>query len=132
MSMNDPVSDFLTRVRNAVRAHHNTVDVPASNIKAEICRVLKEEGFISDYIVSDDPKPGLIRVTLKYTHDRSPVLQGLRRVSRPSLRRYIGAEDIKQVRSGLGIAIISTSQGVMTGRKAREQKVGGELLCEVW
>lgn len=132
MSMNDPVSDFLTRVRNAVRAHHNTVDVPASNLKAELCRVLKEEGFISDYIVSDDPKPGLIRVTLKYTSDRSPVLQGLRRVSRPSLRRYIGAEDIKQVRSGLGIAIISTSKGVMTGRKAREQKVGGELICEIW
>ena len=132
MSMNDPVSDFLTRVRNAVRAHHTTVDVPASNLKAELCRVLKEEGFISDYIVSDDPKPGLIRVTLKYTSDRSPVLQGLRRVSRPSLRRYIGAEDIKQVRSGLGIAIISTSKGVMTGRKAREQKVGGELICEIW
>jgi small subunit ribosomal protein S8 len=132
MSMNDPISDFLTRVRNAVGARHNTVDVPASGLKAEICRVLKEEGFISDYIVSDEPKPGLIRVTLKYTAERAPVLQGVRRVSRPSLRRYLGAEDIKQVRSGLGIAIISTSKGVMTGRKAREQKVGGELLCEVW
>ena len=132
MSMNDPISDFLTRVRNAVRAHHSTVDIPASGIKAEICRVLKEEGFIADYIVSDDPKPGLIRVTLKYSHDRSPVLQGLRRVSRPSLRRYLGSEDIKQVRSGLGIAIISTSKGVMTGRSARQQKVGGELLCEIW
>lgn len=132
MSMNDPISDFLTRVRNAVSARHNTVDVPASGLKAEICRVLKEEGFISDYIVSDEPKPGLIRVTLKYTTERAPVLQGVRRVSRPSLRRYLGAEDIKQVRSGLGIAIISTSKGVMTGRKAREQKVGGELLCEVW
>lgn len=132
MSMNDPISDFLTRVRNAVSARHTTVDVPASGLKAEICRVLKEEGFISDYIVSDEPKPGLIRVTLKYTAERAPVLQGVRRVSRPSLRRYLGAEDIKQVRSGLGIAIISTSKGVMTGRKAREQKVGGELLCEVW
>lgn len=132
MSMNDPISDLLSRVRNAVRAHHTTVDIPASGLKAEICRVLKEEGFIADYIVSDDPKPGLIRVTLKYTADRSPVLQGLRRVSRPSLRRYIGAEDIRQVRSGLGIAIISTSHGVMTGRSARKEKVGGELLCEVW
>jgi small subunit ribosomal protein S8 len=97
-----------------------------------MCRVLKEEGFISDYIVSDEPKPGIIRVTLKYSGERSPVLQGIRRVSRPSLRRYTGTEDIKQVRSGLGIAIISTSKGVMTGRSAREQKVGGELLCEVW
>lgn len=132
MSMNDPISDFLTRVRNAVRARHTTVDVPASGVKAEICRVLKEEGFINDYIVSTDPKPGLIRVTLKYSGDRIPVLQGVRRVSRPSLRRYISADDIKQVRSGLGIAIISTSKGVMTGRTAREQKVGGELLCEVW
>jgi len=132
MSMNDPISDFLTRVRNAVRARHTTVDVPNSGIKAEMCRVLKEEGFISDYIVSDEPKPGIIRVTLKYSGERSPVLQGIRRVSRPSLRRYTGTEDIKQVRSGLGIAIISTSKGVMTGRSAREQKVGGELLCEVW
>src|SRR4051812_344642 len=132
MSMNDPISDFLSRVRNAVRAHHTTVDIPASGVKAEICRVLKEEGFISDYVVSLDPVPGLIRVTLKYDARRTPVLQGLKRVSKPSLRRYVSADDIKQVRSGLGIAIISTSKGVMTRRKAREQKVGGELLCNVW
>lgn len=132
MSMNDPISDFLARVRNAVRAHHVKVDMPASGLKAEICRVLKEEGFISDYVVSEEPKPGLLRITLKYAADRSPVIQGGRRVSRPSLRRYIGADDIKQVRSGLGISIMSTSKGVMTGRSAREQKVGGEVLCEIW
>jgi len=132
MSMSDPIADFLTRIRNGVRAGHGTVDVPASGLKAEICRVLKEEGFIADYIVSEEPKPGLIRISLKYLPDRSPVLQGLRRVSKPSLRRYIPTSDIKSVRSGLGITIISTSKGVMTGKHARKEKVGGELLCEVW
>lgn len=132
MSMTDPIADFLTRVRNAVRAGHPTVDVPAASVKVEICQVLKAEGFILDYTVQREPAPGVIRITLKYMPDRSPVMQGMRRVSRPSLRVYVGAKSIKPVRSGLGIAILSTSQGVMTGKRARRENVGGELLCEVW
>lgn len=132
MSMSDPIADLLTRIRNAAQARHKTVDVPASNVKVEICRVLKEEGFIEDFIVSEQPAPGLIRVTLRYSEEREPVLQGLRRVSRPSFRVNVGYDKIKQVRSGLGISIITTSQGVMTGKKARQQKLGGEVLCEVW
>ena len=132
MSMSDPIADLLTRVRNASRTGHATVDIPASKLKAEITRVLKEEGFISDYTITDEPKPGRIRIELKYTADREPVLQGLRRVSKPSLRVYRGAAEFKPVRSGLGISIVSTSRGVMTGKAARTQKFGGEVLCEVW
>ncbi len=132
MSLTDPIADFLTRVRNAIRAGHPTVDVPASNLKIEICRVLQAEGFIEGYDVTPEPPPGMIRVSLKYLPDRSPVMQGMRRVSRPSLRVYVGADTIKPVRSGLGIAILSTSKGVMTGKRARSENVGGEVLCEVW
>jgi len=132
MSMNDPIADLLTRVRNASRAGHETVDVPASNLKVEVCRVLKEEGFIDDYIVSEEPKPGLIRVTLKYTASRVPVIQGLKRVSKPSLRVYKSHSDIAQVRTGLGVSILTTSRGVMTGKHARKERIGGEVLCEVW
>lgn len=132
MSMSDPIADLLTRVRNASRVGHASVDVPRSNVKVEIARVLKEEGFISDYTVTEEPAPGRIRIELKYTQDREPVLQGLRRVSKPSLRVFRGASDIKPVRSGLGISVVSTSQGVMTGKAARTQKMGGEVLCEVW
>ena len=132
MAMSDPIADLLTRVRNAVRAGHSTVDVPASKLKAEICRVLREEGFIKEFTTSEETMPPLLHITLKYTNDRSPVLQGLRRVSKPSLRVHVSSEDIRMVRSGLGISILSTSQGVMTGKKARRAKVGGELLCEAW
>jgi small subunit ribosomal protein S8 len=132
MSMSDPIADFLTRVRNAVRAGHPTVDIPSSTLKAEICRVLKEEGFIQDYVVEDEPKPGLLRVALKYTADREPVLHSLRRVSKPSLRIYRGGADMKLVRSGIGMAIVTTPNGVMTSKRARQQKVGGEIICEVW
>jgi len=132
MSMSDPIADLLTRIRNASAARHSKVDVPASKLKVEVCRVLKEEGFIEDYIVSDEPKPGLIRVSLKYTEARNPVVQGLRRVSRPSFRVMVPYGNIKQVRSGLGITILTTSKGVMTGKHARQNKVGGEVLCEVW
>ena len=132
MSMNDPIADLLTRVRNAIQAKHATVDVPASRLKVEICRVLREQGFIENYEVSEEPKPGLIRVTLKYLADGAPVVHGLRRVSKPSLRVYRGSAEIRQVRSGLGIAIVSTPKGVMTGKSARHEKVGGEVLCEVW
>jgi small subunit ribosomal protein S8 len=132
MSMNDPIADLLTRVRNAIQAHHETVDVPASRLKVEICRVLREQGFIQDYLVSEEPAPGLIRITLKYMIDGAPVLHGLRRVSKPSLRVYKGCSEIRPVRSGLGIAVVSTSKGVMTGKHAHQSKVGGEVLCEVW
>lgn len=132
MSMSDPIADLLTRVRNAVQAQLNTVDVPASGLKKEICRVLLEEGYISEYTVVEEPKPGSIRIHLKYGRDRSAVLQKLKRVSKPSLRVYVGSQDIKPVCSGLGISIMSTSQGVMTGKKARLAKIGGEVLCEVW
>jgi small subunit ribosomal protein S8 len=132
MSMNDPIADLLTRVRNAIQAKHATVDVPASRLKVEICRVLREQGFIQDYMVSEEPRPGLIRVTLKYLTDGAPVMHGLRRVSKPSLRVYKGCGEIRQVRSGLGVAILSTPKGVMTGKHARLEKVGGEVLCEVW
>lgn len=132
MSMSDPIADLLTRVRNAAQARQATVDVPASNLKIEICRVLKQEGYISDYTVVGEPAPGSIRMHLKYARDRKSVVQGLKRVSKPSLRVYVGSQDIKQVCSGLGISILSTSQGVMTGKQARNSKVGGEVLCEVW
>jgi len=132
MSMSDPIADLLTRVRNAAQARQATVDVPSSKLKAEICRVLKEEGYIGDYTIVAEPLPGSIRIYLKYGRDRHCVVQGLKRVSKPSLRVYVGSEDIRPVRSGLGISILSTSQGVMTGKKARNAKVGGEVICEVW
>jgi small subunit ribosomal protein S8 len=132
MSMNDPLADLLTRLRNASRAGHATADIPASNVKIEVCRVLKEEGFIEDYLVSEEPRPGLIRVTLKYAGNRAPVIQGIKRVSKPSLRVYVGQDEITQVRTGLGISIITTSRGVMTGKHARKERIGGEVLCEVW
>jgi len=132
MSLNDPIADLLTRVRNASRVGHATVDIPASNVKAELCRVLRDEGFIEDYVVSEEPKPGLIRVTLKYSGEREPVIQGLKRVSKPSLRVYKTHSDIRPTRSGLGISIMTTSKGVMTGRQAQQERIGGEVLCEIW
>tara|TARA_R110001592_G_scaffold229240_1_gene485926 strand:- start:69 stop:467 length:399 start_codon:yes stop_codon:yes gene_type:complete len=132
MSMSDPIADLLTRVRNAAQAQHKTVDVPASRLKKEICRVLQEEGYIGEFTVAEEPKPGSIRIHMKYGRDRKSVMQGLKRVSKPSLRVFVGSQDIKPVCSGLGISIMSTSDGVMTGKKARNAKVGGEVLCEVW
>ncbi len=132
MSMSDPIADLLTRIRNAIQAGHPTVDIPASGLKTEICRVLKEEGYVRDFVLEEEPRPGILRVSLQYARDRSPVVQGLRRVSKPSLRVYVNSKDIKPVRSGLGVAIVSTSKGVMTGKHALEQHVGGEILCEVW
>ncbi|MBL7649788.1 MAG: 30S ribosomal protein S8 [Candidatus Hydrogenedentes bacterium] len=132
MSMSDPIADLLTRVRNAAQARQATVDVPSSKLKAEICRVLKEEGYISEYTIVAEPLPGSIRIHLKYARDRRSVVQGLKRVSKPSLRVYVGSQEIKPVCSGLGISILSTSEGVMTGKKARNAKVGGEVICEVW
>ncbi len=132
MSMNDPIADLLTRLRNATRAGHATADVPASNVKIEVCRVLKEEGFIEDYLVSPEPRPGLIRVTLKYTGARASVIQGIKRISKPSLRVYVSHSEIRPVRTGLGVSILTTSRGVMTGKHARKERIGGEVLCEVW
>lgn len=132
MSMNDPIADLLTRIRNGIHAHQATVEIPASRMKEDICAVLKREGFIEDYERVEKGSQGALRVTLKYAPDRTPVLQGLRRVSKPSLRVYARCDNVKPVRSGLGIAILSTSRGVITGREAREAKVGGEIICEVW
>lgn len=132
MSMSDPIADLLTRLRNTIRAGYPTTEAPASKLKREICDVLKREGYITGYTLEEDGKQGILRITLKYARDRSPVIEGLRRVSRPSLRIYVRSRDIGQVRGGLGISILSTSKGLMTGREARNEKLGGEVLCEVW
>ena len=132
MSMNDPIADILTRIRNGLHAGHERVTVPASRIKEDLCRVLKEEGYIRDYTMVEDDKQGVLHVELKYRKNGSPVIQELKRVSKPSLRVYIKSEDIRQVRSGLGISIVTTSRGLMTSKQARREHVGGEVLCEVW
>ncbi len=131
--LTDPVSDMLTRIRNAARARHARVELPASKLKIEIARVLKEEGYISTYKVVDESKTRkALRVFLKYTPDKRSVITNLKRVSRPGSRRYVGTTEIRGVVGGLGINILSTPRGVMTGRSARRERVGGELLCEVW
>ncbi len=132
MSMSDPIADMLTRIRNGLLVGQKTVDVPLSTVKTAICRVLIEQGYIEGIEVVETPAPGIIRITLKYLADRKPVLQGIKRVSKPSLRVYVNHKEIRQVRSGLGVTIVSTSKGVMTGKRARQEKVGGEVLCEVW
>ena len=127
----DPIADMLTRIRNACSAKLPVVNIPASNLKQEIARVLKEKGFIKKYVVVEDGKQGIIKVLLRYT-DGVPAIQGIQRVSRPGLRRYSNVETLPRVLNGLGYAILSTSQGVMTDHEARKQKVGGEVLCKVW
>jgi small subunit ribosomal protein S8 len=129
----DPISDMLTRIRNAAKARHARVELPASKLKIEIARVLKEEGFISTYKVVDESKTRkALRVFLKYTPDRRSVISDVRRVSKPGSRRYLGVQEIRGVFGGLGVSILSTPRGVMTGRAARKQRLGGEVLCEVW
>ena len=130
-TVTDPIADFLTRVRNGVRAQQPEVLVPYSKIKAEIARVLKEEGYISDYSVDTSGAHPRIKLINKLA-DRSSVIAGLKRVSRPGLRRYVGADEIPRVLGGMGLAILSTSRGILSGREARKQKVGGELLAYVW
>ena len=132
MSLSDPIADLLTRVRNALQAGHATVKIPSSRLKEQMCAVLKSEGFIQDYTVEERPAQNDLLRRLKYTADRSPVIQGLRRVSKPSLRVHVRSDAVPQVRNGLGVSILSTSKGVMTGKQARKERVGGELLCEVW
>ena len=127
----DPIGDFLTRIRNAAAAKHQRVDVPVSKLKTEIARILKEEGFITNYKVADEGAKKTIKIYLKYTGTNTPVISSIERVSRPGLRIYKGREDIPQVMNGLGVAIVSTSRGVMTDRRARETGVGGEVLCIV-
>ena len=132
MSMSDPIADMLTRIRNANTAKHATVDVPASNMKKAIAQILVDEGYIKSYQIIDDGKQGIIRITLKYGENKSQVITGLRRVSKPGLRIYSSCEDMPKVMKGLGIAIVSTSKGVMTDKKARELNVGGEVLAFIW
>ena len=132
MSMSDPVSDLLSRVRNAMQARQERVDVPSSRLKERICDVLKQEGFIDSYKLVENGKQSVMQVSLKYLTNRQPVISGIRRVSKPSLRVYVSYGEIRPVRSGLGISVVSTSKGVMTGKQARASKLGGEVLCEVW
>jgi small subunit ribosomal protein S8 len=131
MSLTDPVADFLARIRNAIRARHQKLDVPASKLKAEIARILKEEGYISNYKVQEEEGKLVLRVYLKYGGNDAAI-RDLARVSRPGCRVYVGRDEIKRVQGGLGISILTTPKGVMTGRQARREGVGGELLCEVW
>ena len=131
MSMSDPIADMLTRIRNANDAKHETVDIPASNMKRAIAEILLSEGYIKGYQIIEDGKQGVIRVTLKYV-GKQKVIHGLRRVSKPGLRIYSNCEDMPKVMNGLGIAIVSTSKGIMTDKRARRENVGGEILAFVW
>ena len=131
MSLTDPVADFLARIRNAIRARHQKLDVPASKLKAEIARILKEEGYISNFKTQEEEGKQILRVYLKYAGTEAAI-RDLARISRPGCRVYIGRDEIKRVQGGLGISIMTTPRGVMTGRQARREGVGGELLCEVW
>jgi small subunit ribosomal protein S8 len=132
MSVTDPIADYLTRLRNANTALHEKVEVPSSRLKLEITKILKEEGFIKSYKVVEDNKQGILRINLKYGPDNERVISGLKRTSKPGLRVYVGKDEIPTVLGGLGMAILSTSQGVMTEKAARAAQVGGEVLCYVW
>jgi len=130
--MTDPIADMLTRVRNAINARHPKVDVPASKVKAEIARILKEEGYIANYKVAEEGVKKVIKIYLKYGADNAPIITGIERVSRPGCRNYAGKNEIPKVQGGLGISILTTARGVMTGRTARKESVGGEVMCRVW
>jgi small subunit ribosomal protein S8 len=131
--MTDPIADFITRIRNAVKANHRIVQVPASNLKKEMTKILKEKGYILDYKFEDDTKQGLIKIALKYHPvTKAPAIRNLTRISKPGLRKYAGIERMPRVLNGLGIAILSTSKGVMTDKEAKQEKVGGEVLCYVY
>jgi small subunit ribosomal protein S8 len=135
MSMTDPIADFLARIRNGIRARKQLVELPRSNVKLRIAEILRDEGFVNSVSSTDDKKQGMLKVELRYDGRASATanaISGMRRVSRPGQRHYVPAKDIPKVRNGLGIAIISTSQGVMTDKQARDKGVGGEVLCEVW
>ena len=132
MQVTDTIADLLTRIRNAQAAKHDTVEVPASNMKKAICQILVDEGYVRHYSVKEDGKQGMITISLKYAEGRQPVIKGLKRVSKPGLRIYSSAEELPKVMKGLGVAIVSTSKGVMTDRAARQQNVGGEVLAFIW
>jgi small subunit ribosomal protein S8 len=132
MNLTDPVADFLTRIRNSIRARHQKLDVHASQLKSEIARILKEEGYIANYKPTEENGMKVIRVYLKYGPNNEAVIRDLQRVSRPGCRVYLGRDEIRRVQGGLGISIMTTPKGVMTGRQARREGVGGEILCEVW
>lgn len=132
MQITDPIADMLTRIRNANTAKHETVDVPASNMKKAIAEILNEEGYIAGYQIIEDGKQGIIKIALKYGPNKEKVISGLKRVSKPGLRIYAGAEELPRVLKGLGIAIVSTSKGIMTDKAARKQNIGGEVLAFVW
>ncbi len=132
MNMTDPIADMLTRVRNALEARHPKVDVPASKLKAEIARILKEEGYIVNFKVADEEGKRTIKIYLKYSDNNQPVISKIERVSRPGRRVYVGQREIPRVLGGMGINILTTPRGVMTGRDAHKERVGGEILCEVW
>ncbi|MDU6744112.1 30S ribosomal protein S8 [Peptoniphilus harei] len=130
--MTDPIADMLSRIRNANNARHKSVDVPCSNIKKEIAKILLDEGYIKGYDVVEDDKQGIIKIDLKYSQDGERVISGLKRISKPGLRVYVKCDDVPKVLGGLGIAIISTSKGIITDKMARQNKVGGEVICYVW
>lgn len=132
MNTTDPIADMLTRIRNANNAKHESVEIPASNMKKQIAQILVDEGYIKSFNVIDDGKQDVIKVFLKYGPNKSKVLQGLKRISKPGLCTYVGKEEIPQVMRGLGVAIVSTSKGVMTDKAARKENVGGEVLAFVW
>ncbi|MBU4533900.1 MAG: 30S ribosomal protein S8 [Eubacteriales bacterium] len=130
--MTDPIADYLTRIRNANTVYHQSTQIPASRLKRDISSILKEEGFIRDYEVIEDGKQGVIRVFMKYGANKEKVITGLRRISKPGLRVYANKDQVPRVLGGLGIAILSTSQGIMTDKKARRLNIGGEVLCYIW
>jgi small subunit ribosomal protein S8 len=132
MSLNDPISDMLTRVRNAASAGHATVDVPHSRLKAEIARILTREGFVSGYSIEQVESRSYIRLTLKYGRGDKAVIRGLSRISKPGLRKYVGSGELPKVFGGIGLAILSTSRGLLTDKEARRSKIGGEVICYVW
>lgn len=132
MGMTDPVADMLTRIRNGAKAGKKWVDIPASNFKKDIARILEEERFIEKHRVVDDQLQGMIRVFLRYDEAEKPIIKGIRRVSKPGLRKFSASDKLPRIFNGLGIAIISTSKGVMTDRDARKQGIGGEIICSVW
>ena len=132
MTMTDPIADMLTRIRNANTVGHKTVDVPASNMKKSIAGILKEEGYITDYALIDDDKQGMIKVTMKYGANKEKVISGIKKISKPGLKVYAKADEVPKVLDGLGIAIISTSKGVISDKEARRLGVGGEVICYVW
>lgn len=132
MVMTDPLADMLTRIRNASRARQDLVEIPSSNMKEDVAKILRDEGYIKAFRVIDDDRQGTLKVYLRYRDNGEPLISGIRRVSRPGLRRYVGVDQIPKVLGGLGIAILTTSKGVLAGGEAAEKNVGGEILCEVW